>query len=154
MATKQISLNTEQMPDFQQWKAANDSDFSLWDYLAGVANLEIALAFTKLLLPDFREHEGGIFLKEAFNLSIYEQWKNQLGNQLTEIEKVMNHQHLDDLLPGGEKVGIDNLFYLGQTMAQLWQSRLKFLYPQRNFQVLCYREIDTVVITFYQLELE
>ncbi|NEP59243.1 MAG: hypothetical protein F6K31_19875, partial [Symploca sp. SIO2G7] len=144
MATKQISLNTAKMPDFQQWKAVNGSDFSLWDYLAGVANLEIALALTKLLLPDFVEHEEGIFLAEAFNISIYEQWKNQLGNKLPEIEKVMNHQHLDDLLPGGEQVGIDNLFYFGQTMAQLWQSHLHSLYPERSFQVHCYQETDAV----------
>ncbi|MEQ8959682.1 MAG: hypothetical protein RLP02_17455 [Coleofasciculus sp. C2-GNP5-27] len=46
------SLNTDKMSDFQQWKQINGNDFSLWDYLGGVANIELELAFTKLFLPD------------------------------------------------------------------------------------------------------
>jgi hypothetical protein len=40
MTIKQISLNTDQLLDFQQWKKANGDDFSLWDYLFGVSNVE------------------------------------------------------------------------------------------------------------------
>ena len=63
------------MSDFQQWKKANGDDFSIWDYLSGVTNVEVALAFTTLFWPDLVEHDGGIFLAEAFNQEIYEQWK-------------------------------------------------------------------------------
>jgi hypothetical protein len=109
MSIKQISLNADQLSDFQQWKKANGDDFSLWDYLFGSANIEIAIAFTKLFWPDFVEHEGGIFLSEAFNSQIYEQWKIELGNDVAAIEQVMNHQHIDDILPGAENASIDNL---------------------------------------------
>ncbi|MFB2833384.1 hypothetical protein [Floridanema evergladense] len=146
-----IKLNPEQLIDFQQWKQANGDEFSLWDYLFGVANAEIAIAFTKLFLPDIIEHEGGIFLAQAFNKEIYEQWKAKLGNDITAIEKVMNHQHIDDLLPGTEKVGIDNLYYLGNALSQMWTSRLKSLYPERNFQISCDRDEYTVVVTFCQI---
>ena len=124
--------------------------FSLWDYLFGAANIEIAIAFTKLFWPDFVEHEGGIFLSEAFNSQIYEQWKIELGNDVAAIEQVMNHQHIDDILPGAENASTDNLLYLGQALAQMWESRLKSLYPQRRFQVKCDRDEDTVVVTFFQ----
>lgn len=154
-----IKLNPEQLTDFQQWKQANGDDFSLWDYLFGVANAEIAIAFTKLFLPDIIEHEGGIFLAETFNQETYEQWKAKLGNDITAIEKVMNHLHIDDLLPGTEKVGIDNLYYLGNAIAiamrsiiaQMWTSRLKSLFPERKFQVTCDRDEYTVVVTFCQI---
>ena len=66
MYSEQLSLNTDQLLDFQQWKKSNSSHFSLWDYLYCVANVEVALAFTKLLLPDFIEHEDGISLSEVF----------------------------------------------------------------------------------------
>lgn len=151
MSVKQISLNSEQLIDFQQWKQANGDDFSLLDYLFGVANAEIAIAFTKLFLPDIIEHEGGIFLAQAFNKETYERWKAKLGNDIIAIEKVMNHLHIDDLLPGTEKVGIDNLFYLGNAISQMWTSRLKSLYPDRNFQVSCDRDEYTVVVTFCQI---
>jgi hypothetical protein len=60
-----------------------------------VATVEIALAFTKLFWLDFVEHDTGIFLAEAFNQEIYEQWKAELGNDIVAIERVMNHQHID-----------------------------------------------------------
>ncbi|MCL1465277.1 hypothetical protein [Argonema galeatum] len=151
MAIKQISLDKEQLIEFQQWKEANGYDFSLWDFLFGVANIEIALAFTQLFWPDFVEHQGGIFLTEAFDLEIYQQWKEKLGNDINAIERVMNHQHIDDILPGAEKVGIDNLYYLGDTIAQMWSSRLKLVYPDRTFQVNSDRDEHSVIVTFYQI---
>ena len=151
MYSEQVSLNTDQLLDFQQWKKSNSSDFSLWDYLSCVANVEVALAFTKLFLPDFVEHEDGIFLSEVFNREIYDQWKATLGNDITAIERVMNHQHIDDILSGTDKVGTDNLFYLGQAIKQMWESRLKSLYPDRRFEVCCNRDDYTVVVMFYQL---
>ncbi|MEQ8995515.1 MAG: hypothetical protein RID53_03295 [Coleofasciculus sp. B1-GNL1-01] len=154
METQHLSLNTTQMSDFQQWKQINGDDFSLWDYLAGVSNIEVALAFTKVFLPDFVEHEGGIFLSEAFNLEIYEQWKAQLGDNIASIEQVMNHQHIDDLLPGSESAGIDNLFYLGQVIKQMWKNHLKSLYPKYSFEVSCTRDEYTVVVTFHHSKRE
>ena len=155
MATQPISLNTglktTEMSEFQQWKKANGDDFSLWDYLSGVANVEVALAFTKLFCPDVVEHDGGIFLSETFNQEIYEQWKAELENDITAIEQVMNHQHIDDLLPGADRVGIDNLFYLGQVIRQMWENHLKARYPKQDFQVSCNHDEYTVVVTFCQI---
>ncbi len=150
MAIQQISLNTDEMSDFQQWKKVNGDDFSIWDYLSGVASIEMALAFTKLFWPDFVEHDGGIFLAEAFNQEIYEQWKAELGDDIAAIERVMNHQHINDLLSGAENVGIDNLFALGQVIKQMWENRLKSCYPAQDFQVSCNQDEYTVVVTFCQ----
>lgn len=111
----------------------------------------MALAFTTLFWPDFVEHDGGIFLAEAFNQEIYEQWKAELGNDIAAIERVMNHQHIDDLLPGAEIVGIDNLFSLGQVIQQMWENRLKSFYPDRTFQVSCNQDEYTVVVNFFQI---
>jgi hypothetical protein len=67
MTLKPISLNADKLSDFQPGKKANGDDFSLWDYLFGAANIEIAIAFTKLFWPDLVEHEGGIFLSAPFS---------------------------------------------------------------------------------------
>lgn len=142
-------LNPELLTDFQQWKQANDEDFSLWDYLSGVATVEMAIAFTKLFWPDFVEHEKGIFLAEAFDVQIYQDWKEKLGCDISAIERMMNHQHIDDLLPGADRVGIENLVYLGNAIATMWESRLQSLYPGREFQVNCDRDEYTVVVTFH-----
>ncbi len=150
MDNQQIGLEPDKTEDFYQWKKVNNNDFSSWDYLFGIANVESAIAFTKLFWPDFVEHEGGIFLQEVFNLEIYEQWKSQLGNDINAIERVVNHQHIEDLLPGSEKVNADNLLYLGKTIVQMWQSRLKLLYPNKSFNVSCQQDENTVVVMFNQ----
>lgn len=80
----------------------------------GAANIEVALAFTKLFWPDFVEHEGSIFLSEAFNSQIYEQWKIEGGNDVAAIEQVMNRQHINDILPGAQNASTENLLYWGQ----------------------------------------
>ena len=149
--TKPISLQVEQLNDYQQWKKVNDENFSLWDYLFGVANVEIALAFTKLFWPDFVEHEGGIFLSEAFNREVYDRWKETLSNNPMAIEQAMNHIHIDDLLPGSENMASENLFYLGKKLAQMWSSRLEKLYPEKEFKVACQRDDETIIVTFYQM---
>lgn len=149
---KQISLNADKLSDYQHWKEANSDDFSLWDYLFAVTDVEIAIAFTKLFWPNFVEQDGGIFLAEVFEIELYEQLKAELGEEdITAIERALNQQHIDEMLPGAEKVGAENVLYLGQAIAQMWDSRLKSLYPQRRFQVECKPNEFAVSVTFYQI---
>ena len=151
MTNEKMLLNEEQLTDFQYWKKANGSKFSLWDYLFGVSNLETAIVFTKLFWPDFVEYDNGIFLKESFSLKIYEEWKIQLKNDIVAIEKVMNHKHLDNMLPGYETVSDNNSLYLGKIMAEMWGSRLHAVYPNHSFKVECGQDEETIVLTFSQI---
>lgn len=148
--SKQVQPNLQQLKNFQRWQAVNGDGFSLLDYLAQTSRMETAIAFTKLFWPDFVQHEQGIFLKEQFSLERYIQWQKELQGDITAIEKVMNHLHLDDLLPGSEKVGQENLLYLAETLQQMWESRLKILYPQQDFDWILNHDDATVVMTFHQ----
>ncbi len=76
--------------------------------------------------------------------------KSRRGNDVPAIEQVMNHQDIDGILPGAQNASAENLLYLGQALAQMWESRLKSLYPQRRFQVKCDPDEHTVVVTFFQ----
>lgn len=154
MATDKASLNLnlKKLKHFQEWKAINGESFSLLDYLSVVSSAEVAIAYTKIFSPDFIEYDGGVFLAEVFSAELYQQWKAKLGDDRSAIERVMNHIHLDDLFQGADKVGIENLAYLGEVLKQLWEYRLRSLYPNRSFQVLCNwdKAEETVVITFSQ----
>jgi hypothetical protein len=150
MHEKQPLLDVDKLVDFQRRKKINDGDYTLWDYLFGIGNIEMGIVFTKLFWPDFVEHEGGIFLSEAFNLQIYEQWKVQLAADGVGLEQVINHQYVNDLLPGVQNVSAENLLFLGQTLVEMWKARLKLLYPQRCFKVKCDWDEHTVVITVFQ----
>ncbi|MBD1806922.1 hypothetical protein H6F98_15855 [Microcoleus sp. FACHB-SPT15] len=50
-----------------------------------------------------------------------------------------------------EKIKQQRFFPLGQALKQMWESRLKSLYPDRRFEVCCNRDDYTVVVMFYQL---
>ena len=89
-------------------------------------------------------------MSEAFYSQIYEQWKIEGRNDVAAIEPVMNHQHINDILPGAQNASTENLLYLGQALAQVWESRLKSLYPQCRFPVKCDREEHRFVVTFFQ----
>jgi hypothetical protein len=91
-------------------------------------------------------------LLEFFSRNIWERWREQLGHDTNAIERVMNHRHLADLLPGGDVVGFSNLQHLGQILAATWRARLASAFPQRQFEVTSTdnAEDEEVVITFCQ----
>ena len=151
MSIQPLSLNANQLTEFQNWKQVNSENFSLIDYLFGVSNMEVAIAFTKLFWPDFIEYENGVFFASTFNSEIYAQWKEKLGHDIGAIERVINHKHIDDLLPGAENVGYENLLYLAQVLTQMWESRLKLLYPDRHFKMQLNQDEGSVVLMFYQV---
>jgi hypothetical protein len=142
----------EQLRDFRQWRAANGEDFGLLNYLYHVGNQELAIAFAALFWPDLVEHDGGVFLAAGFSAEVYAQWRVRLGDDPAAIERMMNHRHVGDLLPGADDVGGKNEWYLGQTIAQMWDCRLARRFPDRHFVVTCERDEDAVevVVTFHQ----
>src|SRR5262249_25150308 len=102
--------------------------------------------------PDVVEYGGGIFLQDGFSEDVYRQWQERLSDDVPAIERVMNHRHVADMLPGAAEIGVDNVWYLGRTLAQFWECRLARLYPARRFVVTSEREEDEVevVVTFYE----
>lgn len=150
-----VELRVDQLKDFQTWKSANSESFSLGNYLFGVSSLEIAIAFTKLFWADFLEHEGGFFLMDGFTVETYDQWKEKLGSDIKSIEKVMNLRHIDDFLPGADDTSRNNLIYFGQTIADMWESKLTKIFLGKLFLVECdFDEADLaseITITFCQV---
>lgn len=148
---KKVSLQTNDLADFQQWKVINDEDFSLIDYLYFNTSFDLAIAFTKLFWPDFIEYKNGIFFQDSFDVQIYNEWAETLGNEIFEIEKILNHRHMEDFFQSLEGVSDNNLLYLGQVIAEMWQARLNQVYPDRHFRVECSQGDCETVVTFWQI---
>jgi len=150
-----LELRVDQLKDFQVWKAANSDAFSLGDYLFGVSNLETAIAFTKLFWPDSLVHEEGIFLTDGFSIDNYKEWKEKLDGDITSIEKIMNLRYVDDLLPSADDISRNNLIYFGQTLADMWESKLAKTFSGKLFLVECNFDEDDqdskVTVTFSQI---
>jgi len=148
MTTK---IDIRSLPHLAPWADA-DPQFTPLTWLYAEANVEMAVAFTALFWPDLVEHNGGVFLRAFFDPEVFAQWQEKLGDDIAAIERVMNHRHVGDLLPGAEHVGSGNLRHLGRVLAATWQARLAEMFPHRQLEVRCNEapEDEDVVITFFQ----
>ncbi len=148
---KENHLNLDKLPDFEKWRAINGESFSMFDYIFASSHVEIAIAYTKVFWPDFFEYKGGYFLKDIFDESIYQQWEEKLKGNISEIEKVINHLHIEDLFQDTESFSQQNILYLGSIIAEMWSARLSQLYPSVKFEVNCEQEDYVTVISFCQI---
>lgn len=150
---KKTSTNIEasSLPRLAEWAKA-DPQFTPLTWLHAEADIEMAVAFTALFWPELVEHDGGIFLRESFDPEVHAQWKEKLGEDAPAIERVMNHRHVADLLPGADHVGFANLQHLGHVLAATWRTRLADAFPERQFDVIYSEdpEDEEVIITFSQ----
>lgn len=90
-------------------------------------------------------------MKERFDNDNYEEWKVALEDNSQSIEKIINHWHMEDLFQSLEGVSDNNLLYLGQVIAEMWQARLNQVYPDRHFRVECSQGDCETVVTFWQI---
>ena len=146
-----MSIDLSTLPSLGEWAEGNES-FTPLTWLHAESNIETAVAFTALFWPDVIEHDGAVFLRAFFDAKVYEGWRNKLGDDRAGIERVMNHRHVGDLLPGAGRVGFSNLQHLGQVLAATWRARLASAFPDRRFEVTCNDapEDEEVVVTFWQ----
>jgi hypothetical protein len=146
------SIDLSALPNLKEWAEGNES-FTPLTWLYAKSELETAVAFTALFWPDVIERDGVVLLRAFFDPRVYEEWRNKLGDDKSAIERVMNHRHVGDLLPGADRVGFSNLRYLGQVLAGTWRARLACAFPDRRFEVICDDdpENEEVTVTFWQI---
>jgi hypothetical protein len=150
-----IQPDIDDLDDYREWY--EKERISLKTYAAHKLTPDLAIAVTKLFMPDFMEYEGGIFFADDFREGTFHTWKKQLNGNMTEMEKVMNHRHIDDLLPGLEKPLSDrNLFYFGSVLYQMWKAALNLTFPEKHVVIVApetmeqFLEEGDFVITFFQ----
>jgi len=142
--------NLDELEDFQVWRSANQ-DLTLSEYAYHNISGSLAIAVGSLLWPGLVDHQGGVFIADAFSQVIFDSWSSQLGGDLMEIERVMNHVHLCDLAHSFRTLGAQNLEYLATIISNCWRCRLNQSYPDLNFHVEVRAEAGGLdyEITFY-----
>lgn len=126
--------NLSELEDFQAWRSANP-DLTLSGYVYHNLSASLAIAVGKLLWPDLVNYRGGVFIADAFSQTVFDSWSSQLGGDLMEIERAVNHVHLCDLADSFKTLGTQNLEYLAAIISNCWHCRLKQAYPDFNFCV-------------------
>ena len=111
------------------------------------------VAYQNLFWPEFVEYDNCVFL--AFDNVIYQQWLQRLNGNKREVEEVMNHRHIVDLLPASVDNPTQNLVLeFGKLLRELWDTKLKRDFPTKCFCVSFPLEKSEALtdyeITFYQ----
>jgi hypothetical protein len=158
-------LDESILPVYQWYRSPEgNEELTIWNYINMRADLDLAVAFSKLFWPDFVEIDGCVFLKQQFSLASYERWKAALKGNRKSLEITMNSVRMFDLFMNSDLVlesqNINQSIphdstlqeFLGQVLAKCWKYALQDLFPEKNF-VVRYDPDPTYVgpiVVFYQ----
>ncbi|BCK76871.1 hypothetical protein AA0242T_0421 [Acetobacter aceti NRIC 0242] len=104
------------------------------DYINYYVHPDVVSVVGRLLIPAFTEHEGGVFLRDHFTLSGYSRWKSKLST-MSEVEKIINHQHVYDLFSINEKISEQSFNCVANVMCDALKISLSCSFPDKKFHV-------------------
>jgi hypothetical protein len=148
-------MNRQEVPMYKTWVETMVGDsLSALSYITQHFDLQSVLILSNLFSPQFIEYKGFIFLKYQFSESGLEQWLDELNN-LSEVQKVMNHIHLTQLFykdDPNDDTNYEMFKILCDIVKYCWTGTLNAKYPDLNFNVSYnYNEDDfDPSITFWQ----
>jgi hypothetical protein len=93
------------LPDIREirstWTGAGVESTGLWTYLNFKGSVQLPYGFASLFWPDFVDAGGAMILAEKYSKESFDSWYQHFDGDLTAIEKMMNHVHVEDLFMNG-----------------------------------------------------
>lgn len=130
------ALDPLDLPDFSAFQREARWDYTLQNYIESRGSFELAVAFARFFWPEFVERDGCILFANGFDEATYIEWRTKSSGNVEAIERMMNHVHLEDLVPSDTTdFGPTVLPYLAREVADMWKHRAKSVYPARDFVV-------------------
>jgi len=110
------------LEDFQAWSANGPAPIDLLDYVGFIAKPDYVFAFAALLMPELVTHEGHRFMASRFSIETYDSWRAK-GATPREIQRVMNHLHVQTLVQGQE-VSDEVATEVARVIGAIWERTL------------------------------
>ena len=132
-------------------------DTNLWSSTNQHLSAPVAVLACKLLMPDFVEDGGLVFLSANYNADALNQWRKQDNISPEALQRIVNHVHLYDVFSGDPSpIELEHLRFVLRNMQATWQICLEATFPQRSFLVECFDEPYEYgpTIVFYETEKE
>jgi hypothetical protein len=131
------------------WNNGKGIDLSSWVSCTG--NFSLAVGYMSVFWPEFVEFEGYI-LRKGFSEKSLRSWEAQKGATRKSTEYVMNHIHIDALHHSAcEDISRDKLVLLGNGLREIYEAKLKWLFPNSPCKVELLLPEDEDVLDEYQL---
>ncbi len=94
--------------------------------------MQLAYGFSSLFWPDFVEVEGALILAEEYTEEGFQTWYRHFHGDLTAIEKMMNHVHLEDLFmnaPADDDLGEQVWDTVLSVLESCWKAAVAARFP-------------------------
>jgi hypothetical protein len=139
------------IPELKDWNNGKGIDIDSW--IQCVANHKVLVGCSRILWPNFVEHDGCIFLGDSLDEASYHNFLKQAGGDKTKVEATMNHQHVLHLF-ATELPTRDLVLYVGNLISEICRVKLSHDFPGRRIKVFFPQEDDLELIdyevTFFQ----
>lgn len=114
-------------------------------------NYKLAVGYTALFWPQF-ETVGKYVLVAGTSEENVAEWETQPDVSERDLEAVLNHIHLADFHWNDEEtLSPDKLLFLGQTLQEIYEAKLRWQFPERTFSVEFIVPADPEDLQHYQL---
>ncbi|WP_169007582.1 hypothetical protein [Faecalispora jeddahensis] len=139
--------------NFVEWKDANKDNFTWWSYVNIKSDIQGALAFANFFCPEIIIKDNCILLKDHFNQKNYDDWKERLNGDKTQIEKIMNIYEIQDFFhihsDTNDPFYNEQIKALAKSIQFYWSLTLQHNHPDKNIIVSVFEEYDALCITVY-----
>ena len=133
----------EQMKMFQE-QLKEFPTFDLASFVHRNLHPDIAIAFMTIVCPRWYDVEGCILRYEPQEGAFHETLKSLSGDK-TNLEKLFNHMHVDDLFDPQFNLAPENMLYLGKSIAAIWKGVASKEFPKKNLASLAEINADGLV---------
>jgi hypothetical protein len=134
----------ENLPAFQRWYVERETRESLDEsfkvYRSFYAQFDQLICFLDIFWPNFVEVNGLILRQERVPENLQEVISRTIseGRPLASIEYIYNHVHIHDIcMNDSDKTNIQHSTFveIAKILEEMWQQRLKSLFPNKDFVV-------------------
>ena len=142
-----------ELKDYLAFRATNPG-FRLSEYAWHKLTPDLLVSTIAILWPKFVMHHGGVFFEEGFSEEAFQKWMAHFDGDVHKAERLMNHQHVRDLIHSENRLSDSVVRYLGAALVCFWEAAINSQFP--NLSVVVTSEWDAenndVMVLIYQNE--
>ena len=129
----------------------NGAGIDLESWIGCEGRFSLAVGYATVFWPQFVEFDGYI-LREGFSEQSLRGFEAEAGSDRKGTEWLMNHLHIADIHHAGcADMTRDKIALLGTVLKEIYEAKLRYLFPDRPCTVEFYVPDDPENLVEYQL---
>lgn len=138
-------FDATRLADFVAWSRAWEPPLTELDFVAAHVSITSATLFTQIMFPDLLCVRGCLIVRRHYKPEFFEQWWEQSGGNLREVERNVNRMYLwHHFEPEGPEQEAA-VAYLASKIALSWRLQATLAFPDIEWET-CVEEVYGPVV--------